>query len=185
MTDRPTPAERLTLEYLAALDAGDLDAVARIWEQAAGSPKLGQLITEATEEAAREVENEFGPAPNRERVLGLLREQLPSAFPAEPAEPRPVTVGEVAARLKAGPELRGFPATDLGANERLLHDVTVMPGELGQPQLERWTAGLPVSASARYWKLFRKAALLLNMSRSHEGTKLAAARMAKKQEKSE
>ena len=41
--------ERESLRYLDALDAGDLDAVAAIWEEAAADPELEALLRDLDE----------------------------------------------------------------------------------------------------------------------------------------
>ncbi len=41
--------ERESLRYLNALDAGDLDAVAAIWEEAAADPELEALLRDLDE----------------------------------------------------------------------------------------------------------------------------------------
>jgi hypothetical protein len=43
---------------------------------------------------------------------------------------------------------------------------------------------LNISASERYWKQFRKAAVLLKLSRGQQGAKLLAARQAAEQKSS-
>jgi hypothetical protein len=178
MSEPLTPDERDAFRYLDALDAGDLDAVAQLWEQAAADPDLARQLGELTDAAAQELEEASGLRADAERVRGLLQRHLPSAF-AEEAEPGPVTVADVAAKLQADAALRGFAEIDLTANAKLLADATPLPDQLGQPQLERWAGSLNVSASPRYWKQFRQTAVMLRMSRCQTGAKLAAARQAK------
>lgn len=56
MTPAMTPAERTAFRLLAALDAGDLDALAEIWESAseADLPDLVDLVDQAAAEFERE-----------------------------------------------------------------------------------------------------------------------------------
>ncbi len=166
------------LRYLDALDSGDVTILAELWEQAALNPELEQLLNELTDGLAIEE----GPASSWETeaalVRTLLREHLPSAFPAE-MEPPPLTVGDVAAKLQADSTLGGrLSATDRAANERLLVNATLVPQELGLPHFERWRTTLSVSASKHYWRTFQQTAVLLAMGRCQQAVELAAARRA-------
>jgi hypothetical protein len=123
-----------------------------------------------------------GPSPSweadAERVRGLLRQHLPSAFPAA-VDPPPLTVGDVAARLRSDSTLWArFNEVDRAANSRLLADTTLIPEELGLPHFEKWQTTLGVSAGASYWRAFRQAAVLLAMGRCQQAGELAAARRA-------
>jgi hypothetical protein len=179
MTDREHSAwARAALRYLDALDAGDANALAELWEQAAGNPELEQVLNELTDGLAIE-EN---PTPSWEtdaaRVRTVLREHLPSAFPVE-ADPPALTVRDVAARLQADSALGvRWSASDRAANSRLLADTTPVPDELGLPHFEKWQTSLGVSASPHYWRAFRQAAVLLAMGRCQQVGELAAARRA-------
>jgi hypothetical protein len=166
------------LRYLDALDAGDVAALAELWEQAADNLQLDQILGELTDGLAA-LES---PSPDweidAERVRGLLHEHLPSAFQAED-EPPPLTVRDVAARLQADSALGArFQAADRVANSRLLGDTRPIPDELGLPQFEKWRTSLAVSASPYYWRAFRQAAVLLAMGRCQRAGELSAARRA-------
>jgi len=180
MTDRERSAAwaETALRYLDALDAGDAGALAEMWEQATEDPKLEQVLGDLTDGLAAEE----GPSPSwesdAERVRVLLRQHLPSAFPAD-ADPQPLTVGDVAARLQADSVLGArLTAADRVANSRLLADATPIPEELGLPHFEKWQTTLGVSAGASYWRAFRQAAVLLAMGRCQQAGELAAARRA-------
>jgi len=169
--------DALAFEYLAALDGGDLDTLERLWVEALDSPELARDLEELTEAAADELDAALGcPRVDSQRVLELARLHLPGAFPEEPEEPLPVTVADVAARLKAE---NAVPKGDAPINERLLSDATELPDQLGAPQLQRWTESLNLGASPSYWKAFRRIAVMLRMSRCQVGNQLAAARRAK------
>jgi hypothetical protein len=170
--------DREVLHYLDALDTGDLETAARLWEKAGNDPALGRAL----DEVGQGIFDELGLAADwptdAERVRSLLRQHLPSAFPAEETA-GPLTAGDVAARLQADAALGArLDAADRAANTRLLADRTPLPEQLGVPQLERWTAGLGVTASPRYWRLFRQTAVLLAMGRCQRTVELAAARRA-------
>jgi hypothetical protein len=164
------------LRYLDALDAGDVATLAELWEQAAVDPQLEQVLGELTDGLA--VEEGLDPAwqADAERVRGLLREHLPSGFRDE-ADPPPLTVRDVAARLQTDNALGArLSAADRAANNRLLADTTPLPEELGLPHFEKWQTTLGIRASSHYWRAFRQAAVLLAMGRCQQAGELAAAR---------
>lgn len=166
------------LRYLDALDAGDVAALADLWEQAAMNPQLEQVLGELTDGLAIEE----GPSPAWEsdavQVRELLRQHLPNRFPDE-GNPPPLTVRDVAARLQADSALGArLTAEDRVANSRLLADTTAIPEELGLPHFEKWQTALGVRASSHYWRAFRQAAVLLAMGRCQKAGELAAARRA-------
>jgi hypothetical protein len=170
--------DEVGLRFLDALDAGNLDAVGALWEQAAADPELERSLGELTDGLAVEEGPERTWEADAERVRALLRRTLPSAFPAE-AEPGPLTVADVAARVQSDPALGGrLSAADREANARLLADRTPLPDDLGLPRFERWRAALGVEAGPHYWRAFRQAAVLLAMGRCQRAGELAAARQA-------
>jgi hypothetical protein len=166
------------LRYLDALDAGDAGALAEMWERAAEDPELEQVLGELTDGAAVEEAPSPSWEADAERVRILLRQHLPSAFPIA-ADPLPLTVGDVAARLQADSALGArLTAADRAANSRLLANPTPIPEELGLPHFEKWQTTLGITASASYWRAFRQAAVLLAMGRCQQAGELAAARRA-------
>jgi hypothetical protein len=169
--------DEVGLRLLDALDAGDLGTVAALWERAAVEPDLERALGELTDGLAAEEGPEKTWQADAERVRALLRRTLPSAFPA--AEPGPLTVGDVAARVQADAALGGrLSGADRAANARLLGNATPLPDDLGLPRFERWRAALGVEAGPHYWRAFRQAAVLLAMSRCQRAGELAAARPA-------
>jgi hypothetical protein len=169
--------ERIALLYLDALDAGDLDAVAALWEQAADDPKLAALLDELNRglEAEEGLGTDF--ATDATRVIELARRHLPSAFPAE-GPTGPILAADVARRLEAEPEFRRLDAADRAAHARLLADATPLPDSLGQPGIDRWLRKLGSVAGPFYRKAFRKVAVLMAMARGQGEARLAAARQA-------
>jgi hypothetical protein len=180
--------ERQAIAYLDALDAQDFDAIGRLWEQAADDAELERVLIEVSEGVLEEAGH---PAPADEaaaspgfaedaaQVVRLLDKHLPSGTPA-PILARP-TVADVAAKIAADPDLGArLDAADRQANAKLLTVRMELPADMGMPQLTRWTAALPVTASAAYWRAFRQAAILAAMRHVHPsaGGNLAAARPA-------
>lgn len=166
------------LRYLDALDTGDVVALAELWEKAADNPVLAMTLGELTDGLAIEE----GVTPSWEtdaaRVRSLLQQHLLSGF-SEKITPLPLTVRDVAARLLTDSTLVArWTEADRAANSRLLADPTPLPDELGLPHFEEWQSTLGVHASARYWRAFRQAAVLLAMGRCQQAVELAAARRA-------
>jgi hypothetical protein len=169
---------RTALRYLDALDAGNVEALAHLWQQAEADPRLEQVLGELTDGLALLEGPSAAWESDAAHVRQLLREHLPSAFPGENELP-PLTVRDVAARLQSDSALGTRLSTaDRAANSRLLANTTAVPGELGLPQFEKWRTTLGVSASAHYWRAFRQAAVLLAMGRCQRAGELAAARRA-------
>lgn len=161
--------------FLQALDNGDLQTLAWLWDEAYREPALAQVFLEMM----AEVESEMAPGDTWKTDVEKIRWLIDQHFPATTMnEPPPLTVGDVASKLQAERAFGSLSEEDLKANSRLLVNATPLPDELGAPQLERWIAGLDISASSRYWKQFRKTAVLMQMSRCQQGAKLQAARRA-------
>ena len=176
-----TDMDQMARRFLDALDHGDLPSLSWLWQQADEQPELGQMFAEMMEEAAREIEPANGWQTDVTKVQALLRQHIPSAFTQE-AEVRPLMTCDVAAKLHEA--MNGFPEADQRSNDSLRYDRTLVPDELGVPQLRAWIESLNVSASERYWKQFRKTAVLLKISRGQQGAKLLAARQAAEQKSS-
>jgi hypothetical protein len=169
--------ERMAVRYLDALDAGDLDTVVSLWEQAATDDELNALLQELSEglEAEEGIGADF--ATDAARVLELARQHIPSAFPPVGLS-EPLTAADVARRLEAEPEFRRLGPSDRAAHARLLADASQVPRELGRPQLDRWMQALGVAVGPIYRRVFRKVALLMDMARCQQEGRLAAARTA-------
>ncbi len=169
--------ERMAVRYLDALDAGDLEAIVELWDQAAADPELEALLHELNDGLHAEEGLGTDFATDATRVLELARRAMPTAFPVEES-PGPLTAADVARRLEAEPEFRRLNPADRAAHARLLADATVVPDLAGQAQFDRWLQGLGVVASPSYRRAFRKVASLMDMARCQQEGRLAAARRA-------
>ena len=161
--------------YILALDRGDLDAVAAILAAADADAELDRLLVEV--DGALHAESQLTTrAEDSKTVRTLLRKHLTSAF-AEP-ETGPPTVGDVAARLQAdhaaGRQL--LLAGDLVANDQLLGNRTALAGRINARLVKQIAADLGVDASLTFWECFRRAAVVMAMTRDTGAIHLAAAR---------
>lgn len=171
-----TAAERTAVQYLDALESGDIDAVAAVWAEAGQSPELERLLCDLSEGLAAELGLDDRWQVDVDRLKRLIEDHIPRP-PAEPAE---LTAADVATRLQADPGIfSSLTSADKAANSALLTNRAPIPAQLGMPDLERWVRALGVSATPRYWTQFRKAAVLLAMGRTQRAGELAAARKAK------
>jgi hypothetical protein len=177
-SEHSTAWAETALRYLDAFDAGDGAALAEMWERAVMNPQLEKVLNELTDGLA--IGGGLDPAwhADAERIRGLLREHLPSAFPSGTELP-PLTVGDVVARLQSGSLLGArLSAADNSVNGRLRADLTPVPEDLGLPHFEKWTSSFGINASPHYWRAFRQAAVLLLMGRCQQAGELEAARRA-------
>jgi hypothetical protein len=162
--------------YILAFDQGDLETIAEIVAQAVDDPELDRRLIGIN--AA--LHAEFGLRPIEEQgrlVRRLAYRYLPSGVPAPDEPPRPVTVGEVVASLKAD-HAKGHPLPPGGAaaNERLLTSDVPIPVPVTAAVVARMAEDLHVVASDRYWERFRRTAVMLAMARQRDKTLHTAAR---------
>src|SRR4051812_34441906 len=68
--------ERMAVRYLDALDAGDLDTIVALWEQAAADEELNALLLELNEGLHEEEGSETDFTTDAARVLELARKHL-------------------------------------------------------------------------------------------------------------
>jgi hypothetical protein len=79
------PLDLKALRYLDALDAGDLEAVAALWDEASRDPQLERTLAELDDALFVEGAGANGKA-DAERIQSLIPKRLPSGLPA----PRPL-----------------------------------------------------------------------------------------------
>jgi DNA-binding phage protein len=170
--------EKLIYQYVTALDEGDLDAIAPVLEAALEDPELEQAITEIN--LAYQEEEGIAPTADDARLVReLLRKHLTSAFETPVETSKPLTVGDVASRLRDESKLS---PEDRHIVESLLDFTVELPASLGMPAVKKLGDELGIKASDRFWQAFRTKAIFMRMGRSHEKaqdqTQLAAAREA-------
>jgi hypothetical protein len=172
----PQEADQTIDRYIQALDQGDIDTIEAILDQAAFDPVLGRLIHEVN--AALYVEDELDTFEiDAEQVRTLARQHLQNAFlntvEADRVIERPLTVGDVVARLQAD---RKIALPDHEASRMLLGSVEELPDEVTTRTIRELAGRLGVAASEQFWRVFREAAIMLGLSHSHAQAYLAAAR---------
>ena len=182
--NRPNDHERAVLRekaiyrYVEALDRAELEIVAEVIALAIDDPELSQAIIEVN--SAFQQEMQLTPlSADAEIVRTLIHEHLGSGELAH-TENLPLTVGEVAAKLKSD---RRVPFTEERVNDLLLNNQQPLPALLSFEATKQIGRDLGIEASDRFWRAFRDAAITLSMGRGRE-TQLLAARIQREGRKS-
>lgn len=162
--------------YMQALDQNDIDTIEAILDQAACDPELDRLIHEVN--TALYIEDELDIcATDAEQVRNLARQHLRSAFvdeaEVEAMIERPLTVGDVVARLQAD---RQIALPDQEASRKLLGSGVELPDEITTRTISELARRIGVAASGQFWRMFREAAIMLGLGHSHAQARLVAAR---------
>ena len=178
MTDRDKQKrlDRIAMQYLTAVEAGDFDAVGLLWADAETDPDVADVLHGLNAELAAAHEaatrSEIG-----EQIVGAIEAHMPSAEVIRPG-PAPVTVAAVAEYLRKNPP-RGLTTDELKLNDVLRGSTEALPAELGVAQVVAWGRRFG-NAPEAYWKAFRAAALkLLMRAESAENYQMAARPAAK------
>jgi hypothetical protein len=173
--DRPNDHERAALRekaiyrYVEAFDRAELEIVAEVIDLAIDDPELSQAIIEVN--SAFQHEMQLTPlSADAEIVRTLIHEHLRSGELAH-NENLPLTVGEVAAKLKSD---RRVPFTEERVNDLLLNNQQPLPALLSFEATKQIGRDLGIKASDRFWRAFRDAAITLSMGRGRESQLLAA-----------
>lgn len=172
--NRPNDHERAVLRekaiyrYVEALDRAELEIVAEVIALAIDDPELSQAIIEVN--SAFQQEMQLTPLSADEIVRTLIHEHLGSGELAH-TENLPLTVGEVAAKLKSD---RRVPFTEERVNDLLLNNQQPLPALLSFEATKQIGRDLGIEASDRFWRAFRDAAITLSMGRGRESQLLAA-----------
>ena len=173
--NRPNDHERAVLRekaiyrYVEALDRAELEIVAEVIGLAIDDPELSQAIIEVN--SAFQQEMQLTPlSADAEIVRTLIHEHLRSGELTH-NENLPLTVGEVAAKLKSD---RRVPFTEERVNDLLLNNQQPLPALLSFEATKQIGRDLGIEASDRFWRAFRDAAITLSMGRGRESQLLAA-----------
>jgi len=146
-----------------------LEIVAEVIGLAIDDPELSQAIIEVN--SAFQQEMQLTPlSADAEIVRTLIHEHLGSGELAH-TENLPLTVGEVAAKLKSD---RRVPFTEEKVNDLLLNNQQPLPALLSFEATKQIGRDEGIEASDRFWRAFRDAAITLSMGRGRESQLLAA-----------
>ncbi len=162
--------DRALHRYITALERGDMDGIATILEVAVDDPELDELISEVNQ-AYQEEEGLTPTADDAKLVRNLLQNNFASAFEDEEAKIAPLEVKEVVARLESD---RRVPSADQEANRSLRDVHIVLPRQLGRQEMEGLKEGLHVEASERFWRRFKDTAIMMEIGRANDPSRLAA-----------
>lgn len=178
--------------YVNALEKGDESALERVLLLAQNDAMLAAQLDEIDLALARELPPfALGVAPGvaaksngKSRVRALLNQHFPEAH--IPTTSRPLTVGEVILRLEEdGPIL---PA-DRAAAQQLQGDTTPLPAWLSAGAIaqlaQQLNQKLGISASERFWRRFKDAAIFAGMRHTPPQAQLGLAREEWKRRRSE
>ncbi len=162
--------------YVQAYDRGDLDGIDEVFAQAVDDPELDRRIIGIN--AALHAEVGLQPIDEQAQfVRRLLFRYVPSSIPHTDDETQPVTVRVVAAQLEVDhAKGRPMPVGDVETNQKLLTSTIPIPMPVTSDIVERLAVELRATASDRYWEMFRRAAVILAMSRQRGQTQRTAAR---------
>jgi hypothetical protein len=162
--------EKAIYRYVEALDKAELDTIAAVLDLAVDDPDLSQAITEVNLSIQEEMQL-LPFAADAESVRTLIHNHLHSVTEVAGDRDLPLTVGEVAAKLKSE---RRVPFSDEKINDLLLNSHQSLPAFLSLEAIQHLGRELGVRASDRFWRAFRDAAITLSMGRGRESQLLAA-----------
>jgi hypothetical protein len=165
--------ELAEIQYVAALERGDFEAIAAILEKALADPELDRRFASIDLVFHAEAGLQ-SPEEQARAVRELLVRHFPSAIP-ETEESDALTIGMVAMRLAE--EARGsLSPGDRLANLHLIERTDSLESPVTSEVVARLSAATNVAASQRYWEQFRRMAAKLAIARQHGAVELAAAR---------
>jgi serine/threonine protein kinase len=161
----------LAMQYLAAIDGGDFDAIEALWDRAEEDPDIGELFHGLHAELMHE-QDASENARIDQAVLEMLQKHLPSGEIVQPAQDV-LAVRDVAEYVLKNLSA-GLSAHDVILNDMLLSVAEEVPADLAISKIVQWGQRFG-NASATYWRSFRQAALKLRMKReAHVNYQMAA-----------
>lgn len=165
--------ELLVFQYIESLEANDWQQIEAILLHASTDHELARIILEVEATIAEE-ENLLLETDTLAKVKNLINQHLVSTFESEQQNLanslQPLTVGEVAAKLKAKNKLS---PNILQLNELLIKSKIIVP-EPSWQNIKNLAGQLDIVISDVYWKQFRDEAISLGIARSHNQAQLAA-----------
>ena len=161
--------------FMRAFDTGDLEELGMLFQQAGEDPELERMLEEAS--AALYADAGLSRIEDDARLVrSIMLRHFPQAVLPPDELPAP-TVGDVAARIQADPVVnRSLLPPDRQVNGELLKNGSPLPSQPTTSSIAELAKSLPVSASARYWELFRREAVALQMAHGESEALLLAAR---------
>lgn len=160
------------LRYLEAVEAGDLDAVERLWAEADVDLELEHLLHGLNGALAADKEDQVQA---EAAVTAAVEQHMPSARIMRSVF-GPLTVADVFEEIRRTPP-PGLTADDIKLIDSLRGRQEVVPEQLGLRQVIAWGSQFG-HAPEGFWKAFRETALRLRMQRASEPNFQMAARPA-------
>ena len=159
--------------YVRAIDKGDLEEIIYVLEQATTDSDLDLMLVEINQ-AVEQEEGLTAFAKDTIFVRQLVQQHFDSNITSEETDARPLTVGEVAARMQAD---RSVPTPDQIVHKSLLHFSTPLPEFLNIQAIRKLASELQISATEKFWRVFRDTAIMMGIGRGQ--AQMAAARKQK------
>ncbi|MCC6456933.1 MAG: hypothetical protein IT328_18400 [Caldilineaceae bacterium] len=168
--------EKMLLRYTVALDNGDFETIAAILQLAEIDTELERMILEINDVYAAEIE-EAAHVQDAAVVRELLHKHMLSPLSESAAEPPPLTVGHVIARIHADAAQRGRVEREaLAATRDYQTSDTPLPADLSVRGVSYLLQQLGIEVGRRFQDLFRDTAILMRMGRNQGVARLAATR---------
>jgi len=153
--------QKAVQRYVSAIDKGDLNQIVLIFEQATYDPILNQRLIEINQ-AIEQEEGLTVLAQDVVFVRKLVQQHFNSNNEIGEFYERPLTIGEVAARMQAD---RNIPASDLSVHKNLLGLSIPLPEFLNIQAIRKLASDLQINASEKFWRVFRDTAIMMGIGR--------------------
>jgi hypothetical protein len=163
--------------YLEALERDDFAAIEEIWRAASDNPRLEVILREVHAGLLEEQAHEE-LALVTEGITAAIEGHLPSAEIVHQTV-GPISVADVADELYRHASNR-LPIDAHLLNERLRGSREALPEDLGLSMLTAWAEARFGAAPPEYWKVFRQAAVKLQLRCAAEAEYRLAARLTSK-----
>ncbi len=155
--------------YVEGLDEPDDEKVAKVLQFSLRDESLDAQIDEINSFYAGEA-NLSEMASDARVVRELVRENFSSSFEERKESDIFLTLSDVAKQMEAKGNIA---LTDEQANKKLLV-AKVSLTKFSLPEIKRMAESLKIKASEKFWRIFHKTAILLEMKHGHEQAMQAA-----------